>query len=165
MDFKTANYDVIEKAEDPHAHPSAKAQRDAKDPDAASRRLRITDNLLRQHGYTKGCRRCDLHRQGLHARAKHLRHDEVCRSRIYLAVKELKGSQGEEEDKKLEIRLPKKHEPKTIEPETPKDLPMEVEDLEPEDLPNIGGDIAPMDPDDTTDLFRRGRRCHGGASR
>ena len=32
MDFKTANYDVIEEAEDPHAHPSAEAPRDAEDP-------------------------------------------------------------------------------------------------------------------------------------
>ena len=154
MDFKTASYDVIEEADDPHAHPSADAPADAEDPDAASRRLRITDNHLRQHGYTNGCRRCDLHKQGQHSRAKHMRHDEVCRSRIYLAVKEARGNQGEEEDKRLESRLPKKHEPKPIEPETPRDLPMEVEDVEPNDLPDIGGEVEPMDRDDTTDFFR-----------
>jgi len=157
MDFKTASYDVIEEAEDPHAHASADAPADAEDPDAASRRLRISPNHLRQHGYTPGCRRCDLHRQGHHARAKHLRHDEACRSRIYLAVKELRGSQGEDEDKKLEVRLPKKHEPKPI-PETPRDASMEVEDLEQDELPNIGGDMdtnnEAIDRDDTTDFFR-----------
>ena len=108
MDFKTANYDIIEEAEDPQAHAPSDAPADAEDPDAASRRLRITDNHMRQHGYTPGCRRCDLHRQGLHARAKHLRHDEECRSRIYLAIKEIRGNQGEEENKKLEVRPPKK---------------------------------------------------------
>ena len=157
MDFKTANYDNIEETEDPHAHPSADTPADAEDPDAASRRLRITDHHLRQHGFTPGCRRCDLHRQGHHSRAKHLRHDEACRSRIYLAVKELKGTTDGDDERKLESRLPKpkRNEPKQVEPETPRDLPMEVEELEQDDLPTIGGDEAePMDRDDTTDFFK-----------
>ena len=157
MDFKTRNYDVIEETEDPHQHASADEPIDAEGPDAASRRLRITYAHLRQHVFTPGCRRCELHRQGLHARAKHLRHDEACRSRIYLAVKELKGNSGEEEDKRLEVRRPKNcHEPKNnIVPEAPKDPSMEVEIPDDDELagtPDIGGGDDPIDLDDTNDF-------------
>ena len=142
MDFKTKNYDVIEEVEDPHAHASAEGP-DAEDPDAASRRLRINPTHLRVHGYTHGCRRCDLHKQGLNSRAKHLRHDEACRSRIYLAIKELRGGKSEEEDKRLESRQAKKHdEPKpTTAPDTPGDLSMEMDDHELAGNPEIGGDV------------------------
>ena len=157
MDFKTANYDIIEEAEDPHAHAASDAPADAEDPDAASRRLRITDHHLRQHGYTAGCRRCDFHRQGLHSRAKHLRHDEACRSRIYLAIKEIRGNQTEEENRKLEVRPAKTNEPKPIPeqetPTTPTGPSMEVEDFDTAGNQDIGGgDVEIKDDFDTTDF-------------
>ena len=154
MDFKTANYDIIEETEDPHAHAPSDAPADAEDPDAASRRLRITDNHMRQHGYTAGCRRCDVHKQGLHSRAKHLRHDEECRSRIYLAIKEIRGNQAEEENKKLEVRPKKTNEPKPIPaqetPTTPTDPSMEVEDFDTAGNQDIGGEVEIKDDLDTT---------------
>ena len=162
MDFKTKNYDVIEEAEDPHVHASAEGP-DAEDPDAfrhLDRRLRITPNLLRQHGYTPGCRNCELQRQGQHTRAKHLRHDEACRSRIYLAIKELRGNKSEEEDKRLEGRQPKKlDEPKqTTAHETAKEISMEIDDHELAENPEIGGDVetggSTMDLEDTADFYK-----------
>jgi hypothetical protein len=144
MDFKTANYDIIEESEDPQAHAPSDVP-DVEDLDAASRRLRITDHHLRQHGYTPGCRRCELQRQGQPARAKLIRHDEACRSRIYLAIKDARGDQGEEENKKLEVRHKKDSEPKPIPaqdtPATPTGPSMEVEDFEPAGNPDIGGDV------------------------
>ena len=84
MDYKTKEFDVIEEEAAPHTHPEA--TEDAEVEEASSRRLRVTVEHLKDHGYTTGCRRCELHRQGLHVRAKHSRHDEQCRSRISRAI-------------------------------------------------------------------------------
>ena len=158
MDFKTKYYDIIEEAEDPHQHASTDGPADAEDPDAASRRLSIRYAHLRQHGFTPGCRRCEMHRQGLHARAKHLRHSEACRSRVYLAIREAKGN-SDEEDKRLEVRRPKNcDEPKhDIVVETPKEPSMDVELPDDDELagtPDIGGGDDPIDLDDTTDFYK-----------
>ena len=99
MDYKTKDYDIIEEDVSPHTH-----SEEAEDPeadDSSSRRLRISPKHLREHGCTDGCKCCQLHRQGLHARAKHMRHDEACRSRIYQAIKGAKGRVTEEEAKRL----------------------------------------------------------------
>ena len=85
MDTKTQHFDVIEQDDEPHVHAEP-----VDDPEAESqgfRRLRITQDHMRLHGYSDGCPRCNLHQQGLHVRAKHLRHSEACRSRIYNAIK------------------------------------------------------------------------------
>ena len=159
MDFKTKNYDIIEEAEDPHQHASTDTPADAEDPDAASRRLRITYAHMRQYGFTSGCRRCELHKQGLHTRAKSLRHDEACRTRVYLAIKGSRENLGEEEEKRLEVRKPKSHdEPKQpAEPETPREQSMDVELPEDDELagnPDIGGGDDPIDLDDTADFYK-----------
>ena len=143
-DFKTKDYDVIVEDASPHTHPG-----DREDPEITereTRRLKISYELLLRYGFTPRCRRFGPHRQGLHARAKHLRHDEACRSRIYRAIKEEGGNAGEEEEKRLEIKTkpPKaSDEPKEPVPDTPADAPMEVAPLEDPDFsaeaPEIGG--------------------------
>ena len=162
MDFKTKDFDIIEEDIAPHTHPEV--VEDVEPEEIASRRLRISMEQLREHGFTPGCRRCELHRQGLHARAKHLRHDKLCRSRIYQAIKAAKGQVGEEEDKRLEQRSKSSKqvdEPKTkapVEvPATPIDSSMgEVmaDDL-PADTGDIGGnDLNMADMGDTTECYR-----------
>ena len=164
MDFKTKDFDIIEEDTAPHTHPQA--AEDQEMDESSIRRLRISMEHFRKHGLTPDCRRCELHRQGLHVRAKHLRHDETCRSRICRAIKAEKGQVSEEEDKRLESRVKSSkqvNEPKTEiplnEPETPKDESMEVapaEDLEVHaDAGDIGGgDLNMPDVDDTTDFYR-----------
>ena len=56
----------LEEDASPHAHPEAVA--DPED-EIKRRRLSITLEHLRAHGYTPACRRCELHRQGLQAAA------------------------------------------------------------------------------------------------
>ena len=158
MDHRTKTYDIIEEDEAPHMHPSGDGPVDVEDPEAASRRLRITSNHLRQHGFTDGCRRCGLHRQGQHARAKLIRHDEACRSRIYLAIKALKGNVTEEEEKKLADKRPKPPDEPKPElgpevPETPKEPAMDIDDDDIAGTPDIGGGNEPIDLEDTTNFF------------
>ena len=162
MDFKTKDFDVIEEDAAPHNHPEV--VEDPEVDDVASRRLRIGMEHLREYGFTPGCRRCELHRQGLHARAKHARHDEACRSRIYKAIKDKKGLVGEEEEKRLE---PKAKSPKQVDepkpekappavPETPTDVPMELAPAEDFEVSGDigGGDLHMADMEDTTDFHK-----------
>ena len=143
----------------PMAHPEA-----VEDPEdeIKRRRLSITLEHLRAHGYTPGCRRCELHRQGLHVRAKHTRHDEVCRSRVYRAIRAAKGQASEEENPRLESRAKSSKpvdEPKPVEvpmvaSEIPKGESMEISpavDLELD--ADIGGrDLHMADMPDSTDF-------------
>lgn len=131
MDYRTKDYDVIEEDAAPHSHPEP--VEDPETEEIERRRLRITFEHLKTHGYTQGCRRCQLHKQGLHTRAKHFRHSETCRSRIYRAARAAKGVVTEEEAKRLQARdKPSKdrHEPKPETPpevsEAPKDISMEI---------------------------------------
>ena len=161
MDYKTKEYDAIEEETSPHTHPE-----DMEDQEmdvSASRRLRVTPELLAEHGHTSGCRRCELHKQGLHARAKLSRHSEACRSRIYKSIKDLKVQRDEREDKQLETRTksPKtSDEPKTVEPvsNTPKDTPMDAEptvDLEfHAEVQSGGGDLHMADVEDSTEFYK-----------
>ena len=160
MDFKTKDYDSIEEDASPHTHPED--TEDPEVPDSLSRRLQITPQLLRDYGYSDKCRRCAYHKQGLHARAKQVRHDEACRSRIYKAIKDAKGPGNEEEDKRLEVRSkpPKvQNEPKPVAtPETPKDVSMDTEpaaDIElPEEAQDIGGDLHMAEMEDSTEFYK-----------
>ena len=112
---------------------------DIEDPEvqeSLNRRRQISLQDLKDYGYTDKCRRCADHKQGLHARAKHLRHDEVCISRIYKAIKDAKGPGNEEEDKRLEARSKSRkvqNEPKpvvdSVNPETPKDISMDADPI------------------------------------
>ena len=164
LDFKTKDFDIIEEDVAPHAHPEASEEQEVDE--SSIRRLRITMEHLREHGHIPNCRRCNLHRQGLHARAKHLRHDEACRSQNYQNIKAAKSQVGEEEDKRLESKVkssnqvnePKPDAPVEV-PVTPKDESMEAapaEDLEPSaDAGDIGGrDLHMADEGDTTEFFR-----------
>ena len=139
----------------------------------ASRRLRINFEHLKAHGYTPRCRRCQLHRQGLHAQAKHLRHDEACRSRIYRAIRAAKGEVTEEEERHLQARdKPSKarNEPNTrnepnaetpVEvPETPRDDSMETDPSRDIELPDQagdigGGDLHMADMDDAYNFYQK----------
>ena len=86
----------------PHTHPEPLEEPGPTD--IEMRRLRITLEDLKKHELSPGCRTCQLHRQGLHARAKNFRHDEACRSRIYRAMRAAKGVVTEEEEKRLRPR-------------------------------------------------------------
>ena len=156
MDYKTKDYDAIEEDAAPHQHPEdldGEIIREA-------RRLQISYQHLRQHGFTNGCRRCEMHKQGMHARAKHLRRNELCRSRIYRAIRDAKGQSGEEEDKRLEIKHKplKNHEPNTDPaPATPADLPMDPSALEDPEVPMEAADIGnnvDVDIEDTTEFYK-----------
>ena len=148
MDHKTRDYDVIEEDAAPHNHPEP--LEDSETIEIERRRLRITLEDLKTHGFTPGCRRCQLHRQGLHVRAKNFRHDEACRSRIYRATRAAKGVVTEDEEKRLQARdkpskdrnEPKPEAPAEV-PETPKDVSMDDgRDIE---LPDQAGDIGDGD--------------------
>ena len=158
MDYKTREYDVIEEDASPHSHSEP-----AEDPEMAEielRRLRITFEHLKAHGYTTGCRKCQLHRQGLHVRAKHFRHDETCRSRIYKAIRAAKGVVSEEEEKRLQVKdKPSKvrHEPKPEAPaevpDAPKDSSMEVDPSRDVELSDNAVDLGDHMADDTVDFY------------
>ena len=157
MDHKTRDYDVIEEDAAPHNHPEP--LEDSEAIGVEKRRLRITLEELQKYGFTPGCRRCALHRQGLHGRAKELRHDEACRSRIYRAIRAAKDVVTEDEEKLLRARdkpSKDKNEPKPeapVEvPETPKDVSMsDGRDIELSDQAgDIGdGDLHMADMEDT----------------
>ena len=123
MDHKTRKFDMIEQQTEPHAHPEIEVHDDDGQTDRLTRRLRIQDSHLREHGYTPGCPRCALHRQGLHARAKHSRHNEDCKSRIYKAIKASGKHQAKDDDHRLRTR----------EPKTPRDEPQQPTDGLPPD--------------------------------
>ena len=162
MDFKTKDYDIIEEEASPHTHPEENEDLELNEP--LSRRRQITAQHLRDYGYSDRCRRCAYHKQGLHARAKHLRHDEACRSRIYKAIRDARGPGTEEEDKRLEARS-KSHkvqdEPKpVVTPETPRDASIAMEDapavdLElPEEAQDIGSDLHMADVEDSYEFYK-----------
>ena len=164
MDYKTREYDVIEEDAAPHTHPEPAEDQEAIE--FASRRLRLNFGHLKTHGYTPGCRKCHLHQQGLHARAKLIRHDEACRSRIYRAIRAAKGVITEEEEKHLQARdksSTARNEPNTEAPAeapiTPKDDSMDADpsrDIELSDQAGDmgGGDLHMADVDDTYEFYR-----------
>ena len=126
MDFKTRNLDIIEQGPEPHAHSSedpANAEDDSA-PLAKGRRIQVTPQHLQEYGYTPGCHRCLMHRQGQHARAKHSRHNETCRNRIYAEIRSTQNLQPEEEQRLAAKaqKEPKRKEaiPEDAQPDTPK---------------------------------------------
>ena len=164
MDYKTREYDVIEEDTAPHNHPEPVEDQEAIETE--SRRLAINIEHLKVHGFTPGCRRCNLHRQGLHARAKHLRHDEACRSRIYRAVRAAKGVVTEDEEKSLKVKdkpskvrnEPNPEAPVEV-PETPRDVSMDTSSSRDIELPDQsgdigGGDLHMADMDDTYEFYK-----------
>ena len=163
MDFKTKDHDSIEEEVSPHTHPED--QEDGELAERENRRMQISYPHLRKYGFTGGCRRCELHKQGLHARAKHLRHSEACRSRIYRAIKAERGQSHEEEDKRLEVKhksLKEPNEPKekAIDPapDIPVDAPTEAAptgDLDMNtEVEDIGDNHDVIDVDDTTEFCK-----------
>lgn len=108
MDFRTQHFDIVETDDNPHAHPEDKVEGESEQP--KSRRLQISDRHMVQFGYTDGCPKCNGHRYGKHARAKHLRLNDKCRSRMYQAIRDAGGDtrdQPEEELPKLkEVKKP-----------------------------------------------------------
>ena len=163
MDFKTKDHDSIEEEVSPHALPEYQ-----EDGDLAERenwRMQISDPHLRKYGFTGGCRRCKLHKQGLHARAKHLRHSGACWSRIYRAIKAERGQSHEEEDTRLEVKHkfhkePDKPKEKAIDPapDTPVDAPMKAAptgDLDMNaEVEDIGDNHDVVDVVDATEFFK-----------
>ena len=101
MDYKTKDFDIIEEDMAPNTHPEAAEDQDIDE--SSIRRPRISMEHIQKHGLTPGCRRCELHRQGRHVRAKHLRHAEACRSRIYGAIEAENGQVSEEETSALSL--------------------------------------------------------------
>ena len=161
MDFKTKDYDKIEEEVSPHTH-----HEEREDPEASereTRRMQISYPQLRRYGYTDGCRRCELHKQGLNVRAKQLRHSELCRTRIYRAIKAEKGIPPEEEERRPEPKPkqkpnePKEKVPEPV-PETPRDAPMDQSPAEELEVPVEAGDIGgSQDVDfmeDTTEFYK-----------
>ena len=86
--------------------------------------MQVTWKNLQDFEFTPNCPRCSLHRQGLHARARHSRHNEVCRSRMYQEIRANSRVIDPDDEKRLEIKRKPIDEPKTDEPasETPRDL-------------------------------------------
>ena len=121
MDHKTKHLDVIEQEPDPHAYAPVEATEDDDAAQLKRRRMIVTWQNLQEFGFTPNCRRCSLHRQGLHARAKHCRHNEDCRSRIYQEVRAKMRTVDPEEERRLEVRKKPIVEPKADlpTPETP----------------------------------------------
>ena len=85
MSEKTQLQDAIEEQLEPHANRDDAT--DAAKDERLKARLKITAKDLREHGFTDGCRRCYLHRGGMHARARGTSHTEDCRARIYGAMR------------------------------------------------------------------------------
>ena len=113
MDFKTRNLDIIEQYPEPHAHTSdgVEAHDDESMPAAKGRRIQISWKHLQDFGFTSGCHRCSLHRQGLHARARHSRHNEACRTRIYNEVRANTRNMQPDEERRLEVKTKPPKEP------------------------------------------------------
>ena len=85
MTFAPSSLERMEEEIQPHTH--AEAAND--DSNArASRRLKIYDSDVRTHGYTNGCPRCNLLRQGRTQLARHVRHNEACRQHTYDSMRE-----------------------------------------------------------------------------
>ena len=125
MDYKTKHLDIIEQGPEPHAH-APNEEDDAEDETMPPkrRRMQVTWKNLQDFGFTPNCPRCSLHRQGLHARARHSRHNEVCRSRMYQEIRANSRAIDPDDERRFEIKRKPIDEPKTDEPacETPRDL-------------------------------------------
>ena len=85
MTFAPSSLERIEAEIEPHTHTEA-ANDDSNA--RASRRLKIYDSDVRTHGYTNGCPRCNLLRQGRTQLARHVRHNEACRQHTYDSMRE-----------------------------------------------------------------------------
>ena len=85
MDHKTRGMDVVDIEQGPSDAEGVGAQEEQHE--QARRRLKITDKDLLVHGYSLGCPRCSLHKQGQHVRARYLKHNELCRARVYEAMR------------------------------------------------------------------------------
>ena len=73
--------DLIESQPDSHAHPDRDLQGDPDPP--SRRRVKITLQDLKQHGFSPNCPRCGLHQSGHHHRTRFRHHTELCRHRIH----------------------------------------------------------------------------------
>ena len=144
MHYKTKDDDINKEDAAPHEHPEAVEDIEAKE--IKRRRLSISMELLREHGYTPGCRRCELHRRGLHASGKLSRHDEACRSRMYRAFRAARGQVGEEENSRTKSSKQaddlKPVDVPVVASETPKDESIE---MSPADDLEVSADIGDGD--------------------
>lgn len=104
MDHKTRHLDIIEQGPDPRAYAPAETTEDDDATQLKRRRMLATWQNLEAYGFTPNCRKCSLHRQGLHARAWHCRHNEVCRSRIYQEIRAKMKTVDPEEERRLKVR-------------------------------------------------------------
>ena len=111
MEMKSKHYDMIEEELHPHEHVSddkATQHEDAEDVHLR-RRLKITQKDLRDHGFSRGCPRCECHRKGQNGRASGMKHTEKCRSRIYEALKEAKSPKMENvSEDRVQTKAPRK---------------------------------------------------------
>merc|ERR1712107_534615 len=77
--------DAIDGHQDPHTQPYGDGESIS---DPARRRVEITFANLQRHGSTPMCPRRSLHAQGKHRRARHHRHTESCRAKLYRGLRE-----------------------------------------------------------------------------
>ena len=139
MEVKTQQLNIVEEEHESQAHPEAAKGHDGDR--SASRRLRILDHHLKEFGYSDGCPRCNLHRQGLHARAKYIRHGEECRQRIYNAIKATTHGNNPELEQRMEPQM--RREPNAQNVETPRLEPhSEPKTPLPEPVPVVDDDEA-----------------------
>ena len=157
MDYKTKHLDIIEQGPEPHEHAPGEDVDVGDGDEHKKRRMQVSWQNLQDYGFTPNCPRCSLHRQGLHARAKHSRHNEVCRSRIYQEIRANLRTVDPEDEKRLEVKRKPTPEPKADEavPETPRGLEEPAHDDAAMDEAVLGGDVdlddAGMDQADNAD--------------
>ena len=77
--------DSIESEDAPHAPPVLVEENEEEDEKLARelRRLRITQQDLKRHGYTSHCPKCNMYRLNQIGRAQAFHHTEGCRARMY----------------------------------------------------------------------------------
>ena len=126
FDYKSKNLDVIEEDADPHSHPEPKP---SEDNEVSTRRLKIFDADVKKFGYTNGCPRCGYVKSGQLVRAKGTRHSELCRDRVYQAMREAGVDKIKRADEDHSERTQSKRSgKKTEEPDVAIEVPMEPVD-------------------------------------
>lgn len=147
--------DKLEAREAPHSFDAAVTDSDTSQ--APWRTVRIAFADLKKYGFSDICPRRACHQTGSHARAKHHRHSETCRARIYQALRDddaskVRSAPPERTSTSLKSILKKKTGDATASRDgaskdsalpSGKDSPLPAHDV-----PNSDDDISRIDPAD-----------------
>ena len=100
MTLKIGGLDHIEALPDDPPHESDEPNQEESEEEKSKKMLKITTAVIVRHGYTPLCNKCALLQARRHTKGAQLRHNEECRQRLYVLMRQDGERKNVEADQK-----------------------------------------------------------------